>query len=324
MPLARQIPSARALVVFEAAARLLNFSRAASELNVTQPAVSHAVAALERHLQRKLFVRSGPNLALTEQGERLSRAASRAFGDIDTVLREIREPEQDRETVMLSLSSGIVAHWLMPRYDAFRRALPEIDLQFQLLPISVGGSLSNCDLGLRAAVGDDRHRIGGWFAPERVLALGAPGYLRDRGSLDDRLAHHVLINLRQNEYGWPEFLATAQLTDLGPFEQVSFPDYAVVLQAAVGGQGLVLGWTSVVSRLILDGALRPAANAVVETDRSYHLVSSSQRPPRPSVIAVRDWLIAEMEHEERMLQEMLRGAPRLRMSYSRSDHPSHI
>lgn len=312
----RQFPSARSLLIFEAAARLRNFSRAGGELNITQPAVSHAVASLERHLEQKLFVRSGPKLALTEHGERLSRAVSRAFGDIQTVLSEIRGHEQDRETVMLSLSSAMVAHWLMPRYEMFRRALPDIDLQFQLLPISVGGPLTNCDLGLRVAVGDDRHGIGGWFAPERVLALGAPAYLRDHGLLDDPMGRHVLINLRQNEYGWPEFLATTGMAGSGAFEHISFPDYAVVLQAAIGGQGLVLGWTSVVSRLIIDGALVPATHAVIETDRSYHLVSSSQRAPKPSTIAVRDWLIAEMEHEENLLKEMLTGAPRLRMSYS--------
>lgn len=316
MPLRRQIPSARAIFVFEAAARHGNFSRAAAELNITQPAVSHAVSALERHLGHKLFVRSGPNIALTETGERLSRTATRAFSQIETVLQGIQPRDGEREIVMLSLSSGLVAHWLMPRYDAFRQAFPDIDLQFQLLPGRVGGPLGDCDLGLRSAVGADVRRLGGWFAPERVIALGAPAYLRENGPLDKPAGRHTLINLPTHTYGWPEFLAQTGRDADGPFAHLSFPDYAVVLQTTIGGQGLALGWTSVVSRLIIDGVLVPAAAEVIETDRSYHLVSPSRRALRPCVTEVRDWLIAEMEREERQMREMFGEATHFAASYS--------
>ena len=316
MVMRRHMPSARSLLVFEAAARLGNFSQAAEELNVTQPAVSHAVSTLEKHLEQKLFVRTGPKLTLTEHGERLSQAASRAFDDIEGVINEIRSPQEDREIVMLSLSTGLVTHWLLPRYDRFRNEFPQLDLQFQLLPGSVGGPLNSCDLGLRVAAGKDRLQISGWFAPERVLAVGTPGYLRDHGPLQAAYARHTLISLRRVDYGWPDFLASVGQGDLGPFEHLSFPDYAVVLQAAIGGQGLALGWTSVVSRLIIDESLVPATDAVIDSDRSYHLVTSGQRAIRSSVVAVRDWLIAEMEDEERRMQEMFRDVPHFQMTYS--------
>lgn len=316
MALRNHIPSASVLLAFEAAARLCNFSRAAAELNVTQPAISHAVSSLERYLDQKLFVRAGPVLTLTESGERLSRVTSRSFAQIEAVLQELQARSRDREVVMMSLSSGLVAHWLMPRYDAFRQAFPDIDLQFQLLPGSVGGSLGNCDLGLRSAVGMESQRLGGWFAPERVVALGTPTYLRERGTLEQPLGRHTLINLPKHTYGWPEFLSQTGLAARGPYEMLSFPDYAVVLQSTIGGQGLGLGWTSVVSKLIIDGVLAPAADAVVHTDRSYHLILSSQRAARPCVIAVRDWLIAQMESEERQIQDLFRGATHIPTSYS--------
>lgn len=316
MELRRLVPSPSALFVFEAAARLGNFSHAAVELNITQPAVSHAVAALERHLDQKLFVRLGPQLNLTEAGEQLSRVATRAFGQIEQTIEGFKPQDQGRETVMVSMSSGMASHWLMPRLHNFRQEFPDIDLQFQLLPHSVSGSLGNCDLGLRAVAGKDRDRIGGWFSPERIIPLGAPGYLRDRGLLDAPAKPHTLINLEMNWFGWPEFLSMTECISYPEATKLSFPDYAVVIQTAVSGQGLILGWTSVVSTLVIDGVLAPAVDAVIETDRSYHLLSSTRRPRRACVDKVRDWMIAEMALEERRLQEMFQSARRHRIRYS--------
>ena len=65
---ARQLPPANSLVVFEAAARHLNFTRAAQELSVTQAAVSRQIQLLEDHLGTALFQRSPRALKLTPPG----------------------------------------------------------------------------------------------------------------------------------------------------------------------------------------------------------------------------------------------------------------
>ena len=91
MVLRRHLSSANALFVFELAARLGNFSRAAEALNITQPAVSHTISALEEHLEVPLFLRAGPKLQLTEAGERLSRVTTRSFQAIEEVLEDIKD-----------------------------------------------------------------------------------------------------------------------------------------------------------------------------------------------------------------------------------------
>jgi DNA-binding transcriptional LysR family regulator len=297
-----RLPSANALFTFEVAARLGSFSRAARELNVTQPAVSHAIAALEQRLGRELFLRYGPRLELTEAGQRLARATTRAFGTIEEALAEVVNPAGEREVVILSISSGMAAHWLMPRWEAFRAEFPAIDLQFQLISVSVGGPLGGCDIGLRARTGAKAQRLAGWFAPERVVVAGAPGYLRERGNLEQR--GHTLIALSAHRFGWTEFAAATGLRLPPSHERLIFSDYAVVLQAALNNQGLALAWTSVAARLLLDRMLVRASPQVVRTDRSYYLVLNPQRPARPVVRAVREWLIAEMAREEAELARM--------------------
>ncbi|MCL4186513.1 MAG: LysR family transcriptional regulator [Rhodobacteraceae bacterium] len=319
MTLRRRLPSANALFAFEAAARLGGFSRAARELNITQPAVSHAIASLERTIGHRLFHRAGPRLELTEVGERLSRATTRAFVSIEGVLAELDGHDSRREVVMLSISSGMATHWLMPRYDAFRRRFPETQLQFQLIAGSVGGPLFNCDLGLRVASGEAGRQIGHRFAPERVLAVASPAYLRERGDLHRPDTVHTLISLTDHWFDWPEFCAAGRIAMPTRHQRLAFSDYSVVIQAALNGQGLALAWTSVASRLLIDGLLQRAAGPVVCTDRSYHLVSSSQRPSRPVVEEVRAWLIAEMAREEEALVAMLGPEAAAEGGYSRRD-----
>src|SRR3546814_16444598 len=68
-----------ALRAFEAAARHLNFTRAGLELHVSQGAVSHQVAALERRLGTRLFPRLPRGLALTDEGHALVPVVTDAF-----------------------------------------------------------------------------------------------------------------------------------------------------------------------------------------------------------------------------------------------------
>lgn len=301
----RDLPSANALAVFELAARLGNFSRSAEALNISQPAVSHTISTLEEHLQVPLFHRSGPKLQLTEAGERLSRVTTQSFQAIEEVVDDIRSRDNKREVIMLSLSSALVMHWLMPRYEKFRKAFRNVDLQFQLSPVSVGGPISNCDLGLRLIEGKDRMTVEGSFAPERILAVCAKSYLREHGPLEAPIREHTLIQLREHWFGWPEFSSKAGFHPSTPPDQISFSDYSMVIQAAISGQGVALGWTSVVSQLVTSGALVQASPIVIETERSYHLVPSSQRPMRPIVKDVRDWMIKEMNYEQKLINDLL-------------------
>ncbi len=299
MVLRRRIPSSNSLFVMEAAARLGSFSRASEELNITQPAVSHAIALLEKHLGQPLFLRNGPRLRLTENGRRLGQATTRAFASIENVLLEIESTAQRSEVVTLSISTSMATHWLMPRYAQFMEKFPDITLQFQLMPIRVHGPLTGCDLGLRSADPDESRRLDGWYAPERVMVVSSPGYLEEFGSLEAPRKPHTLADLSGYTVDWTDFAGGAPLDH--SYRRLSFSDYAVVIDTALRGHGLALGWTSVISKLLLDGQLVKACNTIVDTGRAFHLITGSA-DPRPHVLAVRDWMIEQMLEEERELK----------------------
>src|SRR5688572_16347559 len=106
-----------AIRVFEAAARLLSFTRAAEELGMTQAAVSWQVKALERRLDQALFRRLPREVALTPAGERLARAATDAM----TSLRAAVSDLTDAGAGVLSITTmqTLATQWLAPRLGAF-------------------------------------------------------------------------------------------------------------------------------------------------------------------------------------------------------------
>jgi DNA-binding transcriptional LysR family regulator len=292
-----RIRSAKALLVFESAARCLSFTRAAEELHVTQVAVSRMVARLEDDLGVQLFTRSSQGLKLTDDGAVLHSAASPGFSQMEGALREIRRRRAGRGTVTLSLTSGFVSHWLMPRYARFQQAVPNINLRFEVFSRLLQGGVEDVDLGVRI---DDPHRHWqAWpFCPEIVIPLCSPGYLRRNGSLDKAksLQAHTLIHLSGSPYGWEHYGEATGLDGGGAGHTLAFSDGALALQAALIGEGVTLGWVSATSGALRERLLVPASNRPVRTGRHYSVVAKPGQL-RDEVTRVRDWLLAEMQDD---------------------------
>src|SRR5919108_4700152 len=123
-----KLPPANSLVVFEAAARHLNFTRAAQELNVTQAAVSRQIQILEDHLGTQLFQRQPRALKLTVPGLRLFKSVTMSLEHIANTVMDIRRvgPKAD---VTIATSVTFASYWLMAHIAKFRAVNPDIELK---------------------------------------------------------------------------------------------------------------------------------------------------------------------------------------------------
>ncbi|KVT55373.1 LysR family transcriptional regulator [Burkholderia ubonensis] len=292
--LRRKLPSANALFVFEAAARCGNFTRAAQELYVSQPAVSRMLARMEDHIGVRLFERVHGGIELTESGRILYRKISEGLNGIEEAILEIEARATGVEPVTLSVSTAFTTHWLMPRMSRLNEAFPSVDLRFQLISGRIGGPLGDVDLGMRflheAEMGENSIRV----MPEVLLPVCNPHYQElSRGG--EWLAHgDTVIVMDDEERGWhARFAAFANETRRAA-SVLSFNDYAIVVQAALLGQGLALGWVNVVMYWLAQRALVPAVDELLVTNRLCCLSWAPGRPVRPIVAEVRDWLVAEM------------------------------
>ncbi|NOJ45356.1 LysR family transcriptional regulator [Bradyrhizobium archetypum] len=291
--LRRMLPSSNALFVFDAAARNGSFTAAAAELNVTQPAVSRMLGQFEEHLGVRLFDRTAGRAVLTEEGQLLYRRVHEGFRSIETGLIEIERRRKGTETVTLSVSSAFTTHWLMPRIDKLQRDFPQVDVRFQLISGALRGPVESVDLGMRFRHVEDPSSGGTLVMNEVMLPVCSPGYMRQAEPADG----NTIIRLVDTPDDWaadyPHFLTKRR----GPSKVLSFTDYAVVVQAALLGQGIALGWLTVVSHWLLTGALVPASDALTTTRRICEFLSPRNRPMRPVAAEIRDWIIEQMRAE---------------------------
>ena len=116
----RKLPPLSSLPCFEAAARLLSFSRAADELSVTPGAISRAIKSLEGQLDVLLFERGTRSVRLTAVGEPYARAVREALDQLASATAVATERRSD-STLNVSTSDGFAGRWLVPRLYRFHR-----------------------------------------------------------------------------------------------------------------------------------------------------------------------------------------------------------
>jgi DNA-binding transcriptional LysR family regulator len=121
------------LDAFFGAARTLNFSQAASELHITQSALSQRIKALEQELDLTLFVRMPRGVQLTEAGERLLRYCQARFSMEGELLDELTSATKDQLGGMLRIAgySSVVRSILIPALAPLLRDNPQVQAHVQ-------------------------------------------------------------------------------------------------------------------------------------------------------------------------------------------------
>ena len=276
--------------MFEAAARHENFTRAAEELNVTQPAVSRTLAGLETHLGAQLFVRGKPGARLTDDGLLLKTAVESAFSQINGVLDQLEERRTGKAQVTLSVSTAFTTHWLMPRIARFQQAFPGVDLRFQLIAGQVTGPAGGVDIAMR--YGTTSETSGRFVMREAYVPVCAPDYLKPPPQDGPAL---IRLDGEASE-GLASSMPGLTLRREG---QLGFSDYAVVVQAALVGQGIAAGWMNIVSYWMNEERLVPAVNQLVFPGRECRMLARTDGGHADVVEAVRDWLVDEMQSDLR-------------------------
>lgn len=140
------------LEAFRAVARNGGFSAAARVLHKTQPAISQAVAALERDLDAALFEREGRQVRLTDAGRVLLEHAEESFAALDAARERIaRLGRLEGGTLRLGASDTAACYLLPPVFAAYRARFPKVELRLDNHPtpeIAACVAESELDVGL--------------------------------------------------------------------------------------------------------------------------------------------------------------------------------
>ncbi|MDH3635986.1 MAG: LysR substrate-binding domain-containing protein [Gammaproteobacteria bacterium] len=295
--LRRLIHSPHHLFVFEVCGRLLSFTRAAEELGVSQPAVSLAIRQLETAIGQELFERRHRAIRLTEAGERFYNEVSLSLERLLQAAREVNRGGGEH-LVTLSISTAFANYWVMPRMTRLHRSHPNIDLRLQVVDKDVDLEYENVSLGIRRGRGGWPGYDSAAIAREELFAVASPSYLASNPrpkSIED-LLQHQFIHLEEPFRPRPRWLDWFQsfgvdFVDKG--EGLRLNDYALVIQAAMAGEGIAMGWRHVTDSLIQKRLLVPVLPQSWKTSEEFHLIWSDRTELSESAQQVRDWIIEE-------------------------------
>ena len=283
-----RIPGINALIAFESAARLGSLSRAAKELNTSQPVVSRHIAILEAKLSTRLFDRTATGVHLTDAGSRYHDAVGRS---LDTLRAAGAEVRSNNEQVVIAGANEMSYLFVMPRYDALQKALGEhvaIRVVNDYRPETLKplhDPIADVVLTWDGA---------GLTSKDRVVALGeafrplcSPGYAATHADVLggpvsgwSRLVFIDLTSPRLGFGGWEDWFEATGWPDAAPC-YLGLNSSAYVIEAAITGRGIALGWRGFVERYLDNGSLVALTDEFVETGNSYYCLLTEKGRANP-------------------------------------------
>jgi LysR family glycine cleavage system transcriptional activator len=294
-----RLPSLNGLRAFEAAARHLSFTQAASELNVTQTAISHQIRRLEEELGIRLFIRKNRALALTPQARDYLPGVRAAFNDLRLATDRLLRKGDDNVLTVSTLAS-LAAKWLLPRLTAFQEAHPGIDVRITTSTALVEFRNGDVDAAIRYGRGNWPGLRAEWLMADEVFPVCSPALLSGKRPLQtaEDLRDHVLLHTSNNSDDWRQWLTAAGLpSDLSRLPGITFDLILMTVQAAIDGIGVAMGRTSYVQDDIAKGRLVVPFNIALPADAGFYLVSPEGVAEPPKLKAFRQWLLASARNK---------------------------
>src|SRR5262245_12230776 len=234
----RPLPPLNALRAFEAAARHMSLTKAASELHVTQAAVSHQVKSLERHIGVGLFRRLPRGLLLTEAGQKLLPELREAFARIVRAVERL-ETSGRGGTLSISLLTTFALSWLVPRLPRFQALHPEIEVRITTNQQLIEFKTEAVDLAVRTGRGPWPGLRQDKVFDETLTPLCGPALAARLRKPEDLLQVPLLVTDYEKE--WPIWLKAAALDENRIKRGAYFDSTRIAVQAAIAGGGVAIG-----------------------------------------------------------------------------------
>lgn len=297
------MPGTRALRTLEAAARHLNFTRAADELGLTPAAVSHQIKEIEDQLGIVLFTRSSRSIRLTEAGTVLFEASADALDLLGKAVSRAQKMTRGTTLLKVTLDAQFATKWLMRRVEDFRKKHEGIELRFDIAYGLRDFDLDDVDVGIRFGAGRYPGLCAHRLFDNVIIPVCSPSLLASGPPLREPrdLFHHTLAHIEWARQGvtWPNWrmwMAAAGVDDFDDSRTIVFGTSADAVQAAMEGSAVALADFAMVANDLSEGRLvRPFELGIkVAPEFAYFLVYPKELVNDPRIVAFRTWILEEM------------------------------
>ncbi|WP_321799746.1 LysR family transcriptional regulator [Burkholderia sp. BCC1988] len=289
------LPPMQSLVYFEAAARHGSFKGAAKELSVTQGAISKQIGKLESYLQTPLFIRMPNALDLTDEGRKYVRDIRGLLGHTSQVTAALMN--SPKAMAITILCDEEMAHlWLGPNLPKFCRENPDIAVRIVVRKGMDVFTASEFDLGLFYL--GDREKIPQGLTQEKIITgrfgvYCSPSYLGGKllqpGELVNKtlLVDDDVLHLTH----WQTWFQVNNVNDPVHSRMIRANSYPLLVNMAIAGHGVIVGFDYLYSRLVGTGELVLASEATADFGGSYYIVHPLDCRRSPSAMKLFNWLV---------------------------------
>jgi LysR family glycine cleavage system transcriptional activator len=309
----RRLPPLNALRAFEAAARHLNFSRAADELSVTPGAVSQQIQNLEEYVGAALFKRTPKGLLLTDAAQTALPALREAFDRLAEAA-SLLTAAVDGRRLTVSVAPSFAAKWLVPRLGLFEAAHPQVDVWLSADMEVVDFASGEIDLAIRYGAGRYLGLEVIKLMAETVIAVASPELVAQHplNALSD-LANQILLHDGSPDADdscpdWPMWLAARGVKGVDGTRGPRFNQSSLVIEAAAGGRGVALAKRALAQADLDAGRLVAPFQIATAVDFAYYVVHPKAKGRLPQVKAFVAWITAQAAAHEAALMTIDNGA----------------
>lgn len=268
-----------AIHAFLVTARHLNLTRAASELCITQGAVSRKIATLESWLGFALFTRHARGLHLTEQGAALLPELQQGFAMLVNATEKA-----SRSNASIRLKAPTCAmRWLVPRLVALEQQRPDIHVALTTT-LDHGSQLDNFD----AAIVFGPTPTGSICLFEERLTPVMASSVTPPNQIGE-LAKFTFLHPTQDSRDWQLWLAGLDAA-LPMARNQHFATMDLAISAAIQGFGVTVADVTLVQNDVLNGRLIAPFAASVATGASYSLLQRAEKDAPPFLPELVAWL----------------------------------
>lgn len=290
----RELPPLHSVRVFASVASHANFTKAASELNMTQSAVSYQIKLLEAFVGAPLFVRMARGVALSEAGAALAPAVKRALGDLAHAFGQFRAERQS--VLVITTMHSLASNWLASRIGNFQLAHPDIAVRLDISSRLVDLESEGVDVAIRHGMGHWPGHVSHALLDASFVAVCSPAYLAREGTPAnpaDVARSGVLIS--PADPWWPLWFKAAGLTLPVRIERpgIEVDTQQLATRLAAAGHGIALVNPGFVTEEIAAKQLVQLFDITGATGSQYHLLYPESRQSSRKIRLFRDWILAE-------------------------------
>lgn len=291
------LPPLAALRVFEAAARLGNFTRAAEELGMTQAAVSYQIKLLEERSGGPLFRRAARHVELTDLGRQLAPAVREAFELIRDAFAGVRA--QAEGSLIISCVPTFATQWLARHLGTFQLLHPKLAVRIETSGQVVDFSQDTIDIGIRSGKGHWPGLTSHLLLPASFTPMLHPKLAASIGGLDEPADLLKLKIIDPSDPWWPLWFDAAGVpcTDLDTRTQTRLGAQILEANAAAAGQGVAILTPWFYRDEIERGRLYQPFPLTCDDGSGYWLCYSPARRNSPKIKAFRQWILGMLQAE---------------------------